>query len=88
MSINQIVEKHKIIIVNNKIVISIVQNQILNEIDTFASNLISSRMSNKRSVSQNTVNTSFFHHFRYFILFIVSIHRRISFELIVMNDFT
>ena len=63
MSINQIFEKHKIFIANNEIVISIIQNQILDEMITFASNLILSRTSNKRSVSQNTVNTSFFFSF-------------------------
>ena len=60
LSINQIFEKHKIFIVNNKIVISIIQNQILNEMITFASNLISSHTLNKHFISQNTVNTLFF----------------------------
>ena len=63
LSINQIFEKHKIFIANNEIVILIIQNWILNEMITFTSNLILSRTSNKRSVSQNTMNTSFFFSF-------------------------
>ena len=55
---------------------------------TFASNLILSRTSNKRFVSQNTVNTSSFFHFRHYIFFIVSTHRRISSKSIVMKNFT
>ena len=88
LSINQIFEKHKIFIANNEIVISIIQNQILNEMITFASNLISSRTSNKRSVLQNTMNISFFFHFRHYIFFIASIHRRILSKSIVMKNFT
>ena len=88
LSINQIFEKHKIFIANNEIVISIIQNRILSEIIIFTSNLILSRTSNKRSVLQNTMNISFFFHFRHYIFFIASIHRRILSKSIVMKNFT
>ena len=79
LSINQIFEKHKIFITNNEIVISIIQNRILNEMITFTSNVISLRTSNKRSVSQNTMNTSFFF-FIFDIIFFLSFRFIVAFR--------